>query len=289
MTNNPAHTLPKPVLLTADTSSASFSICLVKDECFFEYNQLASVQQSAVLFTAIERICADAEISLSAVDAFGIISGPGSFTGLRSGMSAFKTLAYSGNKPLYVFNSLDMLSRNIHCPAGDLILSVIDARRNAFYAALYRLPLMPVPAADHQFPSMPVRIGPYLDIPNEKMRAAFQSNREFTSTFCDAGAVDEFIKKTITVHLSGDGSSPCALLAHDASKSIESHNDLIPEISPFHFYSSQLRAAVIAEALQETLHETLQPHKTKPADVLSAAPWYLRNSEAENNKRRTII
>lgn len=75
---------------------------------------------------------------ISDIDCFGVGIGPGSFTGLRIGLSAVKGLSYALKKPCLVFSSLDAIAfsqpENFQ---GDLCVAV-DARRSNVYASFYR-------------------------------------------------------------------------------------------------------------------------------------------------------
>jgi tRNA threonylcarbamoyladenosine biosynthesis protein TsaB len=65
------------------------------------------------------------------------VTGPGSFTGLRVGLSTIKGLAWSGKKPVVELDSLTVLSRAL-CDITDLLVPMLDAGRGRVYAAVYR-------------------------------------------------------------------------------------------------------------------------------------------------------
>ena len=75
-------------------------------------------------------------------DAVAISIGPGSFTGLRIGLSVAKGLAFASGKPLLAISTLEALAFNFilrdEVKKGALICPLIDARRDEFYTALYR-------------------------------------------------------------------------------------------------------------------------------------------------------
>lgn len=90
----------------------------------------------------IERVLRSATLTINQIDGIAVSIGPGSFTGLRIGLSVAKGLAYAANKPLTAVSTLEALARNtaahidIHEP--HFILPTIDARRDELYAAGYR-------------------------------------------------------------------------------------------------------------------------------------------------------
>jgi len=92
---------------------------------------------AAFLQPAIKEICRKNHISLNQIDAVTVVNGPGSYTGLRVGLSAAKGICYALNKPLICINTLEWLAKNIHDEKVDLICPMIDARRMEVYTALY--------------------------------------------------------------------------------------------------------------------------------------------------------
>jgi tRNA threonylcarbamoyladenosine biosynthesis protein TsaB len=78
-------------------------------------------------------------VDLSAVDAFAVATGPGSFTGLRVGIATMQGLAFAARKPLVGVSALDALARiaSGDAHAGDRVAAWVDAWRGEVYAALY--------------------------------------------------------------------------------------------------------------------------------------------------------
>jgi len=94
-----------------------------------------------VLFPAIEQVLAAANTPLSDVDCFAAASGPGSFTGVRVGLSAVKGLAAATGKLAIGISNLKALASLGNAP---LRATILDARRNQAYAAVYNPNLEPV-------------------------------------------------------------------------------------------------------------------------------------------------
>lgn len=78
-----------------------------------------------------------AEISLNEIDAVCVSKGPGSYTGLRIGVSAAKGFCFGLNIPILSLNSLEILAQNQINKGFDLIIPMIDARRMEVYTAVF--------------------------------------------------------------------------------------------------------------------------------------------------------
>jgi tRNA threonylcarbamoyladenosine biosynthesis protein TsaB len=93
-----------------------------------------SRQHGRGLVASIRDLLRDAGLRPSDLAAIGVGLGPGSFTGLRIGVTAAKTLAYSTGCPLYGFDSLEAIARN--APEGPLhVVAIGDAQRGDLFAA----------------------------------------------------------------------------------------------------------------------------------------------------------
>ena len=78
-----------------------------------------------------------AEITLKDLDGVCVSKGPGSYTGLRIGVSAAKGFCYGLNIPLFSLNSLEILAQTQIHKGYDLIIPMIDARRMEVYSAIF--------------------------------------------------------------------------------------------------------------------------------------------------------
>jgi len=78
-----------------------------------------------------------AEISLNEIDAVCVSKGPGSYTGLRIGVSAAKGFCFGLNIPMLSLNSLEILAQSQINKGFDLIIPMIDARRMEVYTAVF--------------------------------------------------------------------------------------------------------------------------------------------------------
>lgn len=126
-------------ILGIDTSTEIGTLGIVSEDAVCaEYSVNAWKRQCEVIFPGIESILKDINMSLSDIDGFAVGLGPGSFTGVRIGVTIGKALAYAENKPLVGISTLDCLAAGVlSSHADDLICSVIDARGGRVYGAFY--------------------------------------------------------------------------------------------------------------------------------------------------------
>lgn len=91
---------------------------------------------SQVLMPMLEELLAQCTTPFEEVDALAVSAGPGSFTGLRIGVSSVKGLAYAKNKPVYGVSTLEAMAYKLP-GCADLVVPIMDARRNQVYCAAY--------------------------------------------------------------------------------------------------------------------------------------------------------
>ena len=108
-----------------------------KDKILAEYTVNIGKTHSQTLLPMIDRILSDAEMSVNDLDAIAVSRGPGSFTGLRIGSATAKGLAASAEIPIVDVPTLEALAVGVGNAGKKLICTVIDARRNEVYTALY--------------------------------------------------------------------------------------------------------------------------------------------------------
>ncbi|MGB9699497.1 MAG: tRNA (adenosine(37)-N6)-threonylcarbamoyltransferase complex dimerization subunit type 1 TsaB [Thermodesulfobacteriota bacterium] len=92
---------------------------------------------SATLMPGIDHLLRETKLHIHQVEGIALGLGPGSFTGLRIGVTTVKGLAYALRVPVVGVSTLDVLAQNVSY-AGKLVCPVLDARKNEVYAALYR-------------------------------------------------------------------------------------------------------------------------------------------------------
>jgi tRNA threonylcarbamoyladenosine biosynthesis protein TsaB len=91
-----------------------------------------------VLLPALEKLLLLTGITLDQIDLLACTTGPGSFTGVRIGVSTTKGLALAAGKPIVGVSTLEALAMNAF-PSQVLICPLLDARRDQVYAGLYRM------------------------------------------------------------------------------------------------------------------------------------------------------
>jgi tRNA threonylcarbamoyladenosine biosynthesis protein TsaB len=124
-------------ILLIDTSTAVLSVGLSVDGTVVEERICTEARQQASLTAPLVKEVLDAQgISVKDCDAVCVGSGPGSYTGLRVGVSTAKGLAFGAGKPLLAVGTLDILAAGVE---GEYkyIVPMIDARRMEVYTAVY--------------------------------------------------------------------------------------------------------------------------------------------------------
>ena len=125
-------------VLGIDTSTSCGSVGLIEDkEVISEYLLNIPVTHSERLLGAIEFVLREARCSIEEIEGCAIALGPGSFTGLRIGVSTVKGLAFATGKPVAGMPTLDVLASQI-APTSYLICPILDARKKQVYTAFYR-------------------------------------------------------------------------------------------------------------------------------------------------------
>lgn len=92
-------------------------------------------RHSENLAPALERLMKKARTSLKDIDLIAVGTGPGSFTGLRVGLATAKMLAFAANKNCIGIPSTEIIAAS-QSPDQDLVMVILDAKRNQVYAAV---------------------------------------------------------------------------------------------------------------------------------------------------------
>ncbi|RTZ08793.1 tRNA (adenosine(37)-N6)-threonylcarbamoyltransferase complex dimerization subunit type 1 TsaB [Flavobacterium sp. GSP27] len=125
-------------LLNIETATKNCSVALAKGGKTILCKEIAEEGYSHAerLHVFIEEIIKEAGITLQDLSAVAVSQGPGSYTGLRIGVSAAKGLCYALNIPLIAIDTLQALASQVTVSSG-LIIPMIDARRMEVYSAVF--------------------------------------------------------------------------------------------------------------------------------------------------------
>jgi len=125
-------------VLGIDTATTCGSIGLTHDEnVISEYFLDLPMTHSERLLDAVDVVLKRAHCALADLDGFAISLGPGSFTGVRIGVSTVKGLAFATQKPVAGTSTLDVLASQVS-PTPYLVCPIVDARKGEVYTAFYR-------------------------------------------------------------------------------------------------------------------------------------------------------
>ena len=125
--------------LAFESSAKAASVALLRDGSLIsQYSQCSGLTHSRTLLPMAEDLLKNAEMNLSDIDLFAVAHGPGSFTGIRIGVSTVKGLAWACDKPCVGVSTLESMAWH-GLAAGGLICPVMDARRQQVYNALFEI------------------------------------------------------------------------------------------------------------------------------------------------------
>lgn len=126
------------LVLGIDTSSTAASVALVDDEQLIGEVVVNSTKtHSQKLMPIIDQLLKNCDVKIKDVDLIGISTGPGSFTGIRIGLSTAKGLSHPFDIPLVEVSSLEGMGYNLVMTEG-LVCPIFDARRNQVYTRVLK-------------------------------------------------------------------------------------------------------------------------------------------------------
>ena len=127
------------LILNIETSTTNCSVSLSKQGETFALLEDNSKEYSHAerLHIYIETILAKNNLAPNQLDAIAVSKGPGSYTGLRIGVSAAKGLCFAGDKPLISVSTLKALAYQVEIPEKGVIIPMLDARRMEVYSAVF--------------------------------------------------------------------------------------------------------------------------------------------------------
>lgn len=127
-------------ILSIETSTTVCSVCISVDGLPIAFQKMfLEKSHSSLLTVIIEQLMKQVNFLMDELDAIAVSKGPGSYTGLRIGVSTAKGLCYALNKPLIAINTLLAMAHEVNQVnhTNLLMCPMIDARRMEVYTALY--------------------------------------------------------------------------------------------------------------------------------------------------------
>lgn len=125
-------------ILAFDGTAKAASVALLEDgKILASYTVDNGLTQSELLLPMAESVLKSLKLEFSDVDVFATSVGPGSFTGVRIGVSLIKGLAFGRKAPCVAVSTLEALAENL-VPLSGILVPCMDARRNQVYTATFR-------------------------------------------------------------------------------------------------------------------------------------------------------
>lgn len=126
-------------ILSIETSTMLGGVAVMDQEegLIAETRLNVKTTHSERLMSVVHQTLSQSELSLEDIDVFSVAAGPGSFTGLRIGLSTVKGLSYATGKPFVTVPTLEAFAWNFaHCPYP--VCLMLDARKSEVYAAVFK-------------------------------------------------------------------------------------------------------------------------------------------------------
>jgi tRNA threonylcarbamoyladenosine biosynthesis protein TsaB len=191
------------MILCIETSSTICSVSIVDQHRVLACEETSIAKNhSSVLVPLIDQIIKKVNINYDQLRAVAVSSGPGSYTGLRIGVSTAKGIAFAHDLPLMAIPTLDLLYANFilqHPNAKGLVLPMIDARRMEVY--MYARSI------------------------------GQQTTLNAEAKVLDESSMDEFVKQGETLHIVGDAATKVQALIQHAQ--IHYYSTILPSATSF--------------------------------------------------------
>ena len=127
------------LILAIESSAKAASVALMEDEKLIaQYSQCSGLTHSRTLLPMIENMLSNTETPKNAIDAIAVAQGPGSFTGIRIGISTAKGLCWGLDIPAVGVSTLEAMAQSARfLSEGTIVCPAMDARRSQLYNALF--------------------------------------------------------------------------------------------------------------------------------------------------------
>ncbi|MFH0840332.1 MAG: tRNA (adenosine(37)-N6)-threonylcarbamoyltransferase complex dimerization subunit type 1 TsaB [Candidatus Omnitrophota bacterium] len=137
------------IVLGVDTSTEFLTVSVIKnDKALADYNAIGRLSHSSLLVPTIQKALKKARKKLKDVDLFAVGMGPGSFTGLRIGVTAMRGFSIALGKPIIGVPTLDAIACNVLVSGPDsrslhneglTLVPILDAKKSQVYASIYSI------------------------------------------------------------------------------------------------------------------------------------------------------
>ncbi len=176
-------------ILSIDTTTKVASVCLKKGNEIFENSIDNKITHSEKLLPLIDDTLKISGTSLSEIDTFACINGPGSFTGIRIGLSTLKAFAHVLNKKIFSISTLECMAikafiENTKLDDEDMssyISTFIDAKNDRVYFSLYKITYLGLDKS--------INIEKITDISNTEINYAFSTSVENFENITDENII----------------------------------------------------------------------------------------------------
>jgi tRNA threonylcarbamoyladenosine biosynthesis protein TsaB len=150
-------------ILGVDTSTKFLCLSVYDDGKICEYNIELEKKHSKLLLLVVKSVLEALSWDIADIDYFACGIGPGSFTGVRIGVTAIKGLSFCLKKPVLGISTLDILAGNAN--REGIIVPAIDAKRSLIYCGIYR-----------NSSGILKRLSPYMLLPKEEFLKKIKAN-----------------------------------------------------------------------------------------------------------------
>ncbi len=124
------------ISLLIDTSTSNLTVSIINDqEVIYIYQETILSDMSSKLLPIIDNGLKELDLKLENIDKIFVVNGPGSFTGIRVGVTVAKTIAWALKKDITPLSSLELMATTN--TSKKYIVPMIDARRNNVFAGIY--------------------------------------------------------------------------------------------------------------------------------------------------------
>jgi len=151
-------------LLAVDTSGPVAGVAVLRNgEIAYEGAAVNRLTHSVNLMPMVEEALGRAGVDVSEIDLYAAVTGPGSFTGVRIGVSAVKGMAHGAGKPCVGVDALEALAAGV-CMTDALLCPIQDARAGQVYGAAFLPGFPPVRVLDNMAEKLPAFIEKALEV-----------------------------------------------------------------------------------------------------------------------------